>query len=267
MQTNAFAALGLDARLVHALEQHNITTPTPVQAEALPLLLSGRDLMASAQTGTGKTAAFLLPALSRLLVEPVARSRGPRILVLAPTRELVQQVAKAAQEFSTKIPRVNVASVIGGTSFRTQNQMLTRPIEVMVATPGRLMDQMRSGRIDFSRLEMLVLDEADRMLDMGFSEDVMEIASQLPKARQTAFFTATMTRRVLDFADELLTEPAKIEIAAQTAKHENIEQQAIFVDDIDTSAVWCVTSCRNRTSSRPSCLLPPSVTATPWLTS
>ncbi|MCG9053992.1 DEAD/DEAH box helicase [Laribacter hongkongensis] len=233
MQTNAFAALGLDARLVHALEQHNITTPTPVQAEALPLLLSGRDLMASAQTGTGKTAAFLLPALSRLLVEPVARSRGPRVLVLAPTRELVQQVAKAAQEFSTKIPRVNVASVIGGTSFRTQNQMLTRPIEVMVATPGRLMDQMRSGRIDFSRLEMLVLDEADRMLDMGFSEDVMEIASQLPKARQTAFFTATMTRRVLDFADELLTEPAKIEIAAQTAKHENIEQQAIFVDDID----------------------------------
>ena len=230
---NVFEALGLDARLITALDNLGIKTPTPVQAEAIPLLLNNRDLMASAQTGTGKTAAFLLPALSRLLEAPVGRSRGPRILVLAPTRELVQQVAKAAEQFSTKIPRVNVVSIIGGTSFRIQNQMLTRPIEVMVATPGRLIDQMKSGRIDFSRLEMLILDEAARMLDMGFSEDVLEISSQLPRNRQTAFFTATMTRRVLDFADELLRNPETIEIAAQTARHENIDQQAIYVDDLD----------------------------------
>ena len=232
MQDNAFAALGLDARIVNALSQQNIAQPTPVQAEGVPILVSGRDLIASAQTGTGKTAAFLLPALQRLIEAPAKPGRGPRVLVLTPTRELAQQVARSAELFSKGLSRIRTISLIGGVSFRIQNELLSKPVEILVATPGRLIDQMNSGRIDFGRLEMLILDEADRMLDMGFSDDVLEIARKLPKERLTAFFTATMTRNVKDFADQLLNDPATIEIAPQTAKHENITQQLIYADDV-----------------------------------
>lgn len=167
MTQSAFAALGIAPAIVSALESQQITEPTPVQTEAIPLLLAGHDLMASAQTGTGKTAAFLLPALTKLQKEPKHHGRGPRVLVLTPTRELADQVAKVATDFARHIPKCKAACFVGGTPYPVQNRILSQPLEVLVATPGRLGDLMRGGRIDFRRLELLVIDEADRMLDIG----------------------------------------------------------------------------------------------------
>jgi len=154
-----------------------ITEPTQVQVQSIPLLIEGRDLVASAPTGTGKTAAFLLPSLLKISRSEGRRGRGPRILVLTPTRELAQQVAKASQVFSRGMQRTTTVCVTGGESYQLQNRLLAAPYEVLVATPGRLMDQMNNGRIDLSRVDVLVLDEADRMLDMGFAEDVLGIAA------------------------------------------------------------------------------------------
>ncbi|AQR64480.1 hypothetical protein BXU06_04950 [Aquaspirillum sp. LM1] len=233
MSQSAFEALGLDARIVSTLTQNQLTTPTPVQEQTIPLLLQGRDLIGSAQTGTGKTAAFLLPALHRLAQSTEnTKGRGARVLVLTPTRELAQQVARAAETFSKGLPRIKTVCVVGGVSYRIQNDLLAKPHEILVATPGRLIDHVNARRIDFSRLEMLILDEADRMLDMGFSDDVLAIANQLPKQRQTAFFTATTTHNVRSFANELLNDPATIEVAAQTARHEQIDQMMCYVDDL-----------------------------------
>ena len=232
MLSSAFGALGLDERIVTTLTQNNLTVPTPVQEQTIPLLLDGRDVIASAQTGTGKTAAFLLPALQRLANPSEAKGRGPRVLVLTPTRELAQQVAHAGETFSKGLARIKTVCIVGGVSYRIQNDLLAKPHEIMVATPGRLIDHVNAQRIDFSRLEMLVLDEADRMLDMGFSDDVLAIAGFLPKQRQTAFFTATMTQNVLGFAAELLNNPATIQVAAQTARHEQIDQMLYYVDDL-----------------------------------
>nr|WP_184039977.1 DEAD/DEAH box helicase [Chitinivorax tropicus] len=227
-----FADLGLHPAILKALNDAGYTAPTPIQAEAVPEIIAGHDLMASAQTGTGKTAGFMLPALQKLTEEPKAAGRGPRILVLTPTRELAQQVANAAATYGKHLRRAKVVSIVGGVSYRTQNQLLDRPFEILVATPGRLIDHLQSGRIDFSRLEMLILDEADRMLDMGFSEDVLGIAERTPKTRQTALFSATLEGVVGKLADQLLTEPKRIQIAAQTARHENIEQKLHYVDDL-----------------------------------
>ena len=232
MSQSAFEALGLDARIVSTLTQNQLTTPTPVQEQTIPLLLQGRDLIGSAQTGTGKTAAFLLPALHRLAQTPGEKGRGARVLVLTPTRELAQQVARAAETFSKGLQRMKTVCVVGGVSYRIQNDLLAKPHEILVATPGRLIDHVNARRIDFSRLEMLVLDEADRMLDMGFSDDVLAIANQLPKERQTAFFTATMTHNVRTFASQLLNDPATVEVAPQTARHEQIDQMLCYVDDL-----------------------------------
>ena len=164
---NAFVELGLATELTDVLAAQGFFTPTPIQAASIPELLAGNDVMASAQTGTGKTAAFLLPALHRLTKEAKHTARGPRILVLTPTRELAEQVSKVATDLCRNIPRCKVVTVVGGVPYPVQNKLLSQPYEVLVATPGRLTDLMRSGRIDFKRLEMLVLDEADRMLDMS----------------------------------------------------------------------------------------------------
>ncbi|MFA5530790.1 MAG: DEAD/DEAH box helicase, partial [Thiohalomonadaceae bacterium] len=167
----SFSSLNLGAPLLRAIENLGFSEPTEIQRQAIPVLMTGRDLMASAQTGTGKTAAFVLPALQRLLAPSDARGIGPRILVLTPTRELATQVEENVRELG-RFSRPVTTSVVGGVPYPPQIRVLSRPVDILVATPGRLMDHMERGRIDFGRLELLVLDEADRMLDMGFLDDV-----------------------------------------------------------------------------------------------
>src|SRR5690606_37341596 len=168
----SFETLNLHPAIVKAVLAAGYASPTPIQQQAIPELISGHDILASAQTGTGKTAAFMLPALHRLATPAKVRSGGPRILVLTPTRELALQVSDAASKYGKFLPQVNIVSILGGMPYPLQNKLLSRTVDVLVATPGRLIDHIERGRIDFSRLEMLVLDEADRMLDMGFIQDV-----------------------------------------------------------------------------------------------
>lgn len=231
--TPTFSDLGLDARIVAALTKNGLTTPTPIQVQSIPYLLEGGDLIASAQTGTGKTAAFMLPALHRFSKPAAGAGRGPRVLVLTPTRELAKQVADAAKSFSSQMSRVYTLCVTGGLPFRAQREALSRPVEVLVATPGRLLDLIQNRLVDFRRLETFVLDEADRMLDMGFSDDVLAISEVLPQNRQTVFFTATMNDTVNEFAAHLLKNPHTIEIAARTERHENIEQKLCYTDGLE----------------------------------
>jgi len=227
-----FDALGLHPAILKAIADAGYTTPSPIQAQAIPEVLAGRDLMASAQTGTGKTAAFILPALQRLSVESTVRSKGPRVLVLTPTRELAQQVSDAAAKYG-KHMRLKTVSILGGMPYPLQNKLLSGFVDILVATPGRLIDHIERGRIDFSRLEILVLDEADRMLDMGFIDDVERIAAATPKTRQTLLFSATLDGVIGNLASRLLKEPKRISIAATKAKHENIEQRLMYVDDLN----------------------------------
>ncbi|WP_051258711.1 DEAD/DEAH box helicase [Chitinibacter tainanensis] len=227
---NAFIELGLAPQITATLEAQGFNTPTPIQAAAIPEIMAGHDIMASAQTGTGKTAAFLLPALHKLTKEPKHNGRGPRILVLTPTRELAEQVSKVATEFCRKIPRCKVVTVVGGVPYPVQNKMLAQPYEVLVATPGRLTDLMRNGRIDFRRMELLVLDEADRMLDMGFIDEVESIVEQLPKERQTALFSATLSESVQSFAEPMLRSPKLVEMAPQEVSKPQIEQRVHYAD-------------------------------------
>ena len=230
---NLFAELGVVAPIVRNLTSLGITAPTPVQRQALPILLGGADLIASAPTGTGKTASFLLPAMTRMQQQPAkARAIGPRLLVLTPTRELAQQVSKAAISFAKGINRMKTVCITGGESYFNQNRVLSSPYEILVATPGRLMDQMNSGRIDFSRLEMLVLDEADRMLDMGFSDDVMAIAEALPTERQTVCFTATLSPNVQALTGQLMKSPQMISVKAEVSRQDAIDQHVVYVDDM-----------------------------------
>ncbi|QBC45276.1 DEAD/DEAH box helicase [Iodobacter fluviatilis] len=227
---NAFAEMGLATELVQELAKLGITTPTPVQAAAIPQLMAGHDVMASAQTGTGKTAAFLLPALHKLFKPAKHNARGPRVLVLTPTRELAEQVAKVATDYCKLIPRCKVACVVGGVPYPVQNRMLAQPYDVLVATPGRLSDLMRGGRIDFARLDMLVLDEADRMLDMGFIDEVEAIVSAMPKDRQTALFSATLSETVQRFAGPMLRDPRLVEMEVTANAQPQIEQAVHYAD-------------------------------------
>jgi len=226
-----FATLNLAPPILKAIEDSGYTIPTPIQAQAIPEALAGHDLMASAQTGTGKTAAFILPALQRLSVQSEVRSKGPRILVLTPTRELAQQVSDAANKYGKNM-RLKVVSILGGMPYPLQNKLLSGFVDILVATPGRLIDHIERGRIDFSRLEMLVLDEADRMLDMGFIDDVERIAAATPATRQTLLFSATLDGAIGSLALRLLRSPKRISVAATKARHENIEQKLMYVDDM-----------------------------------
>ncbi len=205
-------------------------TPTAVQAQAIPPALEGRDIMASAQTGTGKTAAFTLPALNLLATPHALSSRGPRILVLTPTRELAAQVNEAARKYGKYI-RARTVSIVGGMPYPLQNKLLSQPLDILVATPGRFIDHMERGRIDLSRLQMLVLDEADRMLDMGFMPDVERICEALPKERQTLLFSATLDG-IMHIGKQFLNNPITLQVAGQKEKHANIEQRLHFVDDM-----------------------------------
>jgi superfamily II DNA/RNA helicase len=227
----SFENLNLHPSILHALQEAGYTEATPIQAQAIPEVMAGHDLMASAQTGTGKTAAFTLPALNLLATPHPSKSRGPRILVLVPTRELAQQVNDAARKYG-KFIRARTVSIVGGMPYPLQNKLLSQPLDILVATPGRLLDHMERGRIDLSRLQMLILDEADRMLDMGFMPDIERITAALPGERQTLLFSATLEGDIARIAKQLLRNPKTIQIAAQQAKHENIEQRLHFVDDM-----------------------------------
>jgi superfamily II DNA/RNA helicase len=230
---SAFADLGLSEVLVSAVSEAGYTEPTAVQARAIPAVIAGSDLMVCSQTGSGKTAAFLLPAIERMQrdVRPGA-ARGPRLLILSPTRELATQITKAAEQFVRPLRRMRVVSILGGMPYRVQNAMLAKPYEILVATPGRLIDQLDRGRIDLSGVEMLVLDEADRMLDMGFIEPVEAIAAATPDARQTLLFSATLEGRVAGLARNLLRDPQRIEISTPQTRHDNIAQHIIRADDM-----------------------------------
>jgi superfamily II DNA/RNA helicase len=225
-----FESLDLHPTLLRAVLEAGYEHPTAVQAQAIPEALKGRDIMASAQTGTGKTAAFTLPALNLLATPHASNSRGPRILVLTPTRELAAQVNEAARKYGKYI-RARTVSIVGGMPYPLQNKLLSQPLDILVATPGRFIDHMERGRIDLSRLQMLVLDEADRMLDMGFMPDVEKICAALPKDRQTLLFSATLDG-IGHIAKQFLNNPLTLQIAGQKEKHANIEQRLHFVDDM-----------------------------------
>ncbi len=229
--TLSFESLNLHPTILRAIEEAGYTTPTPIQAQAIPEVIAGRDLMASAQTGTGKTAAFTLPALNLLATPHESKSRGPRILVLVPTRELAAQVNESARKYGKYI-RARTVSIVGGMPYPLQNKLLSQPLDILVATPGRFIDHLDRGRIDVSRLQMLILDEADRMLDMGFMPDVERICEALPAERQTLLFSATLDGNIGRIARDILKNPKTIEIAQQKEKHANIEQRLHFVDDM-----------------------------------
>jgi len=229
--TLSFESLNLHPTILRAIEEAGYTNPTPIQSQAIPEVLAGRDLMASAQTGTGKTAAFTLPALNLLATPHESKSRGPRILVLVPTRELAAQVNESARKYGKYI-RARTVSIVGGMPYPLQNKLLSQPLDILVATPGRFIDHLDRGRIDVSRLQMLILDEADRMLDMGFMPDVERICEALPAERQTLLFSATLDGNIGRIARDILKNPKTIEIAQQKEKHANIEQRLHFVDDM-----------------------------------
>lgn len=227
----SFESLQLAPHLLKAIAACGYTEPTPIQAQAIPLALAGRDLIASAQTGTGKTAAFVLPALERLSTPSQLKGKGPRILVLTPTRELANQITDAVRNYG-KFMRIKSGSILGGMPYREQLLMLSQPVDLIVATPGRLIDHLERGRINLSRLELLVLDEADRMLDMGFSEDVDKIAAAAPADRQTLLFTATMDDAMAKLAQRLLKNPERIAIANKKATLDLIEQRLHVADNL-----------------------------------
>jgi ATP-dependent RNA helicase RhlE len=228
--TLSFADLGLSGRLLRALEDADYQTPTPIQAEAIPLLLDGRDLLGIAQTGTGKTAAFTLPLLHNLEEDDKRPGhRRVRALILAPTRELVIQISGSIKTYGRHM-RMRNAVVMGGVGQRPQVDALRRGVDVLVATPGRLIDLMDQGHADLSETEYLILDEADRMLDMGFIRDMRKIIEMLPLERQTLLFSATMPKDVAKLAREILFEPERIEIASKSVAVDRIEQQVHHLD-------------------------------------
>jgi ATP-dependent RNA helicase DeaD len=219
----SFVDLGLSAPLVQALDEVGYETPTPIQQQAIPLLLSKRDVIGQAQTGTGKTAAFSLPILDNLNLEEGA----VQALVLAPTRELAIQVAEAVHSYSKHLGRVRVAPIYGGDSIQKQIGKLRGGTHVVVGTPGRVMDHLRRGTLDLSKLKMVVLDEADEMLRMGFIDDVEWILGQAPEGRQTALFSATMPGEIRRIADRYLRDPANVEIKRKTLTVPAIEQHYV----------------------------------------
>ncbi|PIK73141.1 DEAD/DEAH box helicase, partial [Methylobacterium frigidaeris] len=207
----SFAELGLSEKVQQAVEAAGYTTPTPIQAQAIPHVLARRDVLGVAQTGTGKTAAFTLPMLT-LLEQGRARARMPRTLILEPTRELAAQVEENFERYGSN-HKLNVALLIGGVSFADQDLKITRGVDVLIATPGRLLDHFERGKLLLTGVELLVIDEADRMLDMGFIPDIERIVKLVPFTRQTLFFSATMPPEIQRLADDFLHNPVRIEVA------------------------------------------------------
>ena len=225
-----FASLGLIDPLLRTLETLDYRQPTPVQTEAIPAVLKGRDLMAAAQTGTGKTAGFALPLLQRLTLEgPQVASNAVRALVLVPTRELAEQVHESFRVYGQNLPLRSYA-VYGGVSINPQMMKLRKGIDVLVATPGRLLDLYRQNAVRFEQLQALVLDEADRMLDLGFARELDELFCALPRKRQTLLFSATFSDAIRQMAKELLRDPLSIEVSPRNAAAKSVKQWLIPVD-------------------------------------
>ena len=217
-----FSHLGLSAKVLTAIEAAGYKTPTPIQAQAIPHVLARRDVLGIAQTGTGKTAAFVLPMLTKL-EQGRARARMPRTLILEPTRELAAQVAEQFEKYG-KNSKLNVALLIGGVSFGDQDSKLLRGVDVLIATPGRLLDHSERGRLLLSGCELLIIDEADRMLDMGFIPDIERIGKLVPFTRQTLFFTATMPPEIQRIADTFLHNPVRVEVSRPATAATTITQ-------------------------------------------
>ncbi|ALT00334.1 DEAD/DEAH box helicase [Lacimicrobium alkaliphilum] len=219
-----FNELGLSAELLRAVSQQGYTQPTPIQAKAIPEILKGSDVLAGAQTGTGKTAGFTLPLLQRLgETTPKDGKRPVRALVLTPTRELAAQVSESVRAYGKNLP-LKSAVIFGGVSINPQISALRRGVDILVATPGRLLDHVGQKTLDLSKVEILVLDEADRMLDMGFIHDIKKVLALLPKARQNLLFSATFSDEIKRLADGLLNNPVLIEVARRNTASETVEQ-------------------------------------------
>ncbi|MCM8729381.1 DEAD/DEAH box helicase [Hephaestia sp. GCM10023244] len=236
----SFSTLGLAEPLVRALEAKGYTQPTPIQQQAIPTLLQGRDLLGIAQTGTGKTAAFVLPSLQRL--DEAGKRPLPyhcRMLVLTPTRELATQIADNARDYA-KFSRFAVATVFGGTSINKNRQDMARGVDLLVATPGRLIDLIEQRYVNLSMLEILVLDEADQMLDLGFIHALRRIVTLLPKQRQSLFFSATMPKTIRTLADQFLTDPATVAIKPAATTAERVDQFVTFVGQKEKQALLTI---------------------------
>ena len=221
-----FEQLGLTDELLKAVTEQGYTTPTPVQEKAIPLILAGRDVLAGAQTGTGKTASFTLPLLQRLAAnsDPHQKPRRVRALILVPTRELAAQVYESVLAYGKHLP-LHTEAVVGGASIGIQTRQLRRGCDIVVATPGRLIDHLQQRNVNLSNVEILVLDEADRMLDMGFMPDVRQIMSLLPKQRQSLLFSATVPNAIKTLAASVLNNPAEVEVAKQNATADNVSER------------------------------------------
>jgi ATP-dependent RNA helicase RhlE len=231
-----FETLGLSQPVLQALALKGYDSPTPIQTQAIPTVLTGRDLLGIAQTGTGKTAAFMLPSIDRLVAsDQRPKPRSCRMLILAPTRELAGQIAESAREYA-HFAHLKVVTVFGGTSVGRNKQELARGVDVCVATPGRLVDLAEQRAIDLSSVEILVLDEADQMLDLGFIHALKQIVRLLPKQRQTLFFSATMPNAIRQLADQYLTDPAQVSVAPQATTAERVIQQVAFCQNTEKQA-------------------------------
>ena len=224
----SFENLGLSADLLRAVKEQGYETPTPIQREAIPHILEGHDILAGAQTGTGKTAGFTLPMLQRLETRPSGQ-RQVRALILTPTRELAAQVNESVRTYGKYRP-VRTMEIYGGVSARPQITKIQRGVDIVIATPGRLLDHVRQGNIDLSSVEMFVLDEADRMLDMGFIRDIRQIIRHLPDKRQNLLFSATFSKEIRELANKLLDHPAEIQVAQRNTTADRVEQRVYPVD-------------------------------------
>ncbi len=231
-----FNELGLDAMLLQAIAATGYTSPTQVQVRAIPAAMKGSDLLVSSQTGSGKTAAFTLPCLNRLIDRRPAQGSGPRVLILTPTRELAQQVENAVKTYGRGLRWLNTACLVGGAPFFAQAKQLSRPVDIVVATPGRLIDHLQRRKLKLSDIEVLVLDEADRMLDMGFAEDIETIVAATPASRQTLLFSATLDGVVGKLAARLTSNPERIEVADSASRSGNIEQRLMMADSLGHKA-------------------------------
>ena len=259
-----FADLGLSDQLLRAVDESGYSEPTPIQRGAIPSVLMGRDLIGIAQTGTGKTASFVLPMID-ILAHGRSRALMPRSLILEPTRELAAQVSENFEKYG-KYNKLSMALLIGGVQMGDQVKALEKGVDVLIATPGRLMDLFQRGKILLNGCELLVIDEADRMLDMGFIPDIEEICSKLPKSRQTLLFSATMPPPIQKLAAKFLNEPKRIEVARPASANVNIEQKLVQVssdkkrdalrdllrgDDVKNAIIFCnrKTTVRELTTS------------------
>ena len=224
-----FESLGLDRPILDALALQGYATPTPIQAQAIPEILKGRDVVGIAQTGTGKTAAFTLPLLHRLMSNRIpARPNSVRVLVLSPTRELASQIEKAVRSYGAKLP-LKSATVMGGVSMRPQRQKLAQGVDILVATPGRLLDLIEQKALDLKRVETLVLDEADQMLDIGFLPAIRKVIAMVPKERQMLLFSATMPKEIRNLTRQHLKDPAEISVTPVATTADRIEQSVMHV--------------------------------------